>query len=119
MNLEIILIGLLVGVANFCSRYLPLFLIQRHQKKAKRNRKYKYLSVAMASIGISAICAMLAVASIPPLMAEPKKIFATICGFALLILIYLATKRLLFATFAAALSYGLIYTYIPMPYSLS
>lgn len=113
MHLEIILIGIVVGIANFCSRYLPLHLIQRHQPKTKTGSKYKLLSIAMGSIGISAICAMLMVATMPPLIAAPDKIFASICGFALLMVIYVLTKRLIVATFMAALAYGLIYSYAP------
>ncbi|KCX86552.1 putative membrane protein, partial [Acinetobacter sp. 72431] len=34
MNLEIILVGIIVGIANFASRFGPFFVIQKLKNKA-------------------------------------------------------------------------------------
>ncbi|MFU0428853.1 hypothetical protein ACMZ44_15870, partial [Acinetobacter baumannii] len=65
MNLEIILVGIIVGIANFASRFGPFFVIQKLQGNQQR-RGSIWLKIALGSIGISAISAMLVVATLPP-----------------------------------------------------
>ena len=36
MNLEIILVGILVGIANFASRFGPFFVIQKFQQGSQK-----------------------------------------------------------------------------------
>ncbi|MFE1606770.1 L-valine transporter subunit YgaH, partial [Acinetobacter baumannii] len=62
MNLEIILVGIIVGIANFASRFGPFFVIQKLQDNQQR-RGSIWLKIALGSIGISAISAMLVVAT--------------------------------------------------------
>uniref|UniRef100_UPI00389171D2 hypothetical protein n=1 Tax=Pseudomonas aeruginosa TaxID=287 RepID=UPI00389171D2 len=65
MNLEIILVGIIVGIANFASRFGPFFVIQKLHGNQQR-RGSIWLKIALGSIGISAISAMLVVATLPP-----------------------------------------------------
>lgn len=73
MNLSIILIGIIVGIANFSSRFMPLWFIQKYQQNEQR-RGAVWLRIALSCIGISAISAMLMVATLPPLIADRKSV---------------------------------------------
>ena len=112
MNLEIICVGILVGIANFASRFGPFYLLQKAQNPQKRGATW--LKVALGSIGISAISAMLVVATLPPLLETPQKSLAMLVGFIVLTGLYFKFKQIVLATLIAALSYGLVYTYVPI-----
>lgn len=113
MSLEIILVGILVGIANFASRFGPFFVIQKF-KQDQQKRGALWLKIALGSIGISAISAMLVVATLPPLLETPNKSFAMFMGFLVLTALYFKFKQIVPATLTAALTYGLIYTYFPI-----
>lgn len=112
MNIEIILVGILVGIANFASRFGPFYLIQKRQSN-QQNKGPKWIAIALGSIGIAAISAMLVVATLPPLIEQPTKSLAMLVGFVVLTVLYFSTKKIVAATLTAALSYGLFYTYMP------
>ena len=57
---------------------------------------------------------MLVVATLPPLLESPNKSFAMLIGFVVLSALYFRYKRIVLATLTAALTYGLVYTYIPL-----
>ena len=113
MNLEIILVGILVGIANFASRFGPFFVIQKFQQGSQK-RGSLWLKIALGAIGISAISAMLVVATLPPLLESPDKSIAMLAGFIVLTVLYFMFKRIVMATLTAALTYGLMYTYFPV-----
>ena len=113
MNIEIILVGILVGIANFASRFGPFYVIQKFQQGSQK-RGALWLKIALGSIGIAAISSMLVVATLPPLLETPNKSFAMVVGFAVLTGLYFKFKRIVLATLTAALAYGLVYTYIPI-----
>ena len=115
MNIEIILVGIVVGIANFASRFGPFFVIQKFQQGSQK-RGVLWLKIALGSIGIAAISSMLVVATLPPLLDTPTKSFAMLVGFIVLAGLYFKFKQIVPATLTAALSYGLVYTYIPMPF---
>ena len=115
MNIEIILVGIIVGIANFASRFGPFFVIQKMHKKNEQ-RGAVWLKIALGSIGISAISAMLVVATLPPLLETPNKSVAMLAGFIVLSLIYFKSKKIVVATLTAALVYGLVYTYVPISF---
>ncbi|MBE9400415.1 L-valine transporter subunit YgaH [Acinetobacter albensis] len=115
MNLEIILIGLIVGIANFVSRFGPFYVIQKHQQSSQK-RGSLWIKIALSSIGIAAISSMLVVATLPPLMETPNKSFAMLIGFFTLTGLYFKFKKIVPATLIAAVSYGVIYTYLPFPF---
>lgn len=115
MNIEIILVGIVVGIANFASRFGPFFVIQKFQQGSQK-RGALWLKIALGSIGIAAISSMLVVATLPPLLDTPNKSFAMLVGFIVLARLYFKFKQIVPATLTAALSYGLVYTYIPMPF---
>jgi Branched-chain amino acid transport protein (AzlD). len=112
MNLEIILVGIIVGIANFASRFGPFYVIQKFQQGSQK-RGALWLKIALGSIGIAAISSMLVVATLPPLLETPDKSFAMLIGFIVLAGLYFKFKKIVMATLTAALTYGLIYTYIP------
>ncbi|WP_122898635.1 L-valine transporter subunit YgaH [Acinetobacter sp. B51(2017)] len=113
MNIEIILVGIVVGIANFASRFGPFFVIQKF-KQDEQKRGALWLKIALGSIGIAAISAMLVVATLPPLVETPNKSVAMLIGFLVLTLLYFKFKQIVPATLTAALTYGLIYTYFPI-----
>lgn len=110
MNLELILVGILVGIANFASRFGPFFIIQKQQQGSQK-RGALWLKIALGSIGIAAISAMLVVATLPPLLESPNKSMAMLIGFIVLTGLYFKFKQIVPATLIAALTYGLVYTY--------
>ncbi|NNG81745.1 MULTISPECIES: L-valine transporter subunit YgaH [Acinetobacter Taxon 24D] len=112
MNLEIILVGIIVGIANFASRFGPFYVIQKHQQNSQK-RGSVWIKIALGSIGIAAISSMLVVATLPPLMETPNKSFAMLVGFLTLAGLYFKFKQIVPATLTAAVTYGLIYTYLP------
>ncbi len=112
MSLEIILVGILVGIANFASRFGPFYFIQKHQQHTQK-RGAVWIKIALGSIGIAAISSMLVVATLPPLLETPNKSFAMFVGFVVLTGLYFKFKRIVLATLTAALAYGLVYTYMP------
>lgn len=114
MNLDIILIGIIVGIANLLSRFIPIWLLHNKQQKQRTKRSHAWINIALASIGTSAICAMLVVATLPPLLEQPNKLLAAICGFIVLGLVYFNSKKIVLSTLLAALSYGLIFTYVKL-----
>ena len=111
MSLEIILVGIMVGIANFASRFGPFWVIQKHQQNTQK-RGSTWVKIALGSIGIAAISSMLVVATLPPLIETPNKSFAMLMGFITLTAMYFKFRRIVLATLTAALVYGLIYTYI-------
>lgn len=115
MNIEIILVGILVGIANFLSRFGPFYVIQKHQQGSQQ-RGALWIKIALGAIGISAISAMLVVATLPPLLENPNKSTAMLVGFVVLTLLYFRFKKIVFATLTAALAYGLVYTYMPLTF---
>lgn len=115
MNLEIILVGIVVGIANFASRFGPFYFMQKFQQDSQK-RGSLWLKIALGSIGIAAISSMLVVATLPPLLETPNKSFAMLIGFIVLITLYFRFKKIVLATLTAALSYGLVYTYIPFTF---
>ena len=112
MHIEIILIGIIVGIANFASRFGPFWFLEKKNNK-QQNQGNVWIGVAMGAIGMSAICSMLMVATLPPLIEDASKSFAMACGFVVLIAVYFASKKIVLATLLAALVYGLIFTYCP------
>ena len=110
MHIEIILIGIIVGIANFVSRFGPFWFLEKKNNK-QQNQGNVWIAVAMGAIGMSAICSMLMVATLPPLIEDTSKSFAMGCGFVVLIAVYFASKKIVLATLLAALVYGLIFTY--------
>lgn len=115
MSLEIILVGILVGIANFASRFGPFYFIQKFQQGSQK-RGSLWLKIALGSIGIAAISSMLVVATLPPLLKTPDKSVAMLAGFMVLTGLYFKFKKIVPATLTAALAYGLVYTYLPMPF---
>lgn len=113
MNLDIILVGILVGIANFASRFGPFFVMQKFQQSSQK-RGALWLKVALGAIGISAISAMLVVATLPPLLQAPQKSFAMFMGFLTLTILYFKFKKIVMATLSAALVYGVMDTYLPL-----
>ena len=113
MNIEILLVGIIVGIANFSSRFGPFFIIQKYHN-AQQKRGATWLKIALGSIGIAAISSMLVVATLPPLMEAPNKSIAMLMGFLVLAGLYFKFKKIVPATLTAAIVYGLIYTYMPL-----
>ncbi len=64
MSYEVLLLGLLVGAANYCFRYLPLRLRVGNARPTKRGA----VGILLDTIGIASICALLVVSTAPEVM---------------------------------------------------
>ena len=113
MNLEIILVGILVGIANFASRFGPFFVIQKFQQGSQK-RGALWIKIALGSIGIAAISSMLVVATLPPLLETPNKRSAMLVRLIVLTGLSFKFKQIVPATLTAARTYGVISNYVPI-----
>ena len=83
MSYEVLLLGLLVGVANYCFRYLPLRLRVGNARPTKRGA----VGILLDTIGIASICALLVVyrtrsnARYTPFRAHAGRLRGTGCQF--------------------------------------
>ena len=98
MSYEVLLLGLLVGVANYCFRYLPLRLRVGNARPTKRGA----VGILLDTIGIASICALLVVSTAPEVMHVP-----TLVGFAVLGASFYKTRSIIIPTLLSALAYGL------------
>ena len=80
MSYEVLLLGLLVGVANYCFRYLPLRLRVGNARPTKRGA----VGILLDTIGIASICALLVVSTAPEVMHDTRRFVPTLVGFAVL-----------------------------------
>lgn len=69
MSYEVLLLGLLVGVANYCFRYLPLRLRVGNARPTKRGA----VGILLDTIGIASICALLVVSTAPEVMHDTRR----------------------------------------------
>lgn len=103
MSMQVLLLGLLVGLANYLFRYLPLCLRANAPRPAKRG----VTGVLLDSIGIASICALLVVSSAPEIMQDSKRALPTLVGFAVLGMSFYKTRSIIIPTLLSALGYGL------------
>ncbi|MCT4702860.1 L-valine transporter subunit YgaH [Enterobacteriaceae bacterium H20N1] len=103
MSTQVLLLGLLVGLANYLFRYLPLRLRANATRPAKRGAT----GVLLDSIGIASICALLVVSSAPEIMHDSKRALPTLVGFAILGMSFYKTRSIIVPTLLSALGYGL------------
>nr|WP_315293159.1 L-valine transporter subunit YgaH [Serratia proteamaculans] len=104
MNTDVVMIGLVVGCANYLFRYLPLRLAPaRAQPGIKRGKT----ALLLDSIGIASICALLVVSSTPVVMREPDKLWPTLIGFAALGLCFYRSKSIILSTLCGAVTFGI------------
>ena len=96
MSYEVLLLGLLVGAANYCFRYLPLRLRVGNARPTKRGA----IGILLDTIGIASICALLVVSTAPEVMP-------TLVGFAVLGASFYKTRSIIIPTLLSALAYGL------------
>ena len=95
MSYEVLLLGLLVGAANYCFRYLPLRLRVGNARPTKRGA----VGILLDTIGIASICALLVVSTAPEV--------PTLVGFAVLGASFYKTRSIIIPTLLSALAYGL------------
>lgn len=109
MSRDIVIISLVVGLANYLFRYMPL----RYRASARKSENYhnRYLSRILDGIGIASICALLVVSSVPTVLHDEHKLAPTLAGFALLILVFFKTRSIVIATLSGALCYGLVFKF--------
>ncbi|MBE8595502.1 L-valine transporter subunit YgaH [Xenorhabdus sp. BG5] len=102
---KILLIGLIVGAANFLFRYLPLRLGINRSPAEKKGK----MSVILDSIGIASICSLLIVSSIPDIMKEHSKLFPTLIGCLTICLFFYKTRSIIISTLSGAVAFGIIF----------
>lgn len=110
MNLSVVIIGLVVGTANYVFRYLPL----RLGAKRKSSAGAGVISVLLDAIGVASICALLVVSSVPEVMRDQAKLVPTLVGFAVLTACFYRTRSIVIATLAGALCFGLAFKWLSM-----
>lgn len=103
MSYEVLLLGLLVGVANYCFRYLPLRLRVGNARPTKRGA----VGILLDTIGIASICALLVVSTAPEVMHDTRRFVPTLVGFAVLGASFYKTRSIIIPTLLSALAYGL------------
>ena len=103
MSYEVLLLGLLVGCANYCFRYLPLRLRMGNTRPARRGAT----GVLLDTIGIASICALLVVSTAPEVMHDASRFIPTLVGFAVLGVSFYKTRSIIIPTLLSALGYGL------------
>ena len=80
MSYEVLLLGLLVGAANYCFRYLPLRLRVGNARPTKRGA----VGILLDTIGIASICALYRTRSdarYTPFRAHAGRLRGTGCQF--------------------------------------
>ncbi|XNM52357.1 L-valine transporter subunit YgaH [Escherichia coli] len=100
MSYEVLLLGLLVGAANYCFRYLPLRLRVGHEPNVAP-------VTLLDTIGIASICALLVVSTAPEVMHDTRRFVPTLVGFAVLGASFYKTRSIIIPTLLSALAYGL------------
>ncbi len=103
MSYEVLLLGLLVGAANYCFRYLPLRLRVGNARPTKRGA----VGILLDTIGIASICALLVVSTAPEVMHDTRRFVPTLVGFAVLGASFYKTRSIIIPTLLSALAYGL------------
>ena len=110
MSYEVLLLGLLVGVANYCFRYLPLRLRVGNARPTKRGA----VGILLDTIGIASICALLVVSTAPEVMHDTRRFVRFFkefpqhtVGFAVLGASFYKTRSIIIPTLLSALAYGL------------
>lgn len=99
MSYEVLLLGLLVGVANYCFRYLPLRLRVGNARPTKRGA----VGILLDTIGIASICALLVVSTAPEVMHDTRRFVPTLVGFAVLGASFYKTRSIIIPTLLSAL----------------
>ncbi|MGQ7144883.1 L-valine transporter subunit YgaH, partial [Escherichia sp. SS-MK2] len=98
MSYEVLLLGLLVGVANYCFRYLPLRLRVGNARPTKRGA----VGILLDTIGIASICALLVVSTAPEVMHDTRRFVPTLVGFAVLGASFYKTRSIIIPTLLSA-----------------
>ncbi|MCZ4174203.1 L-valine transporter subunit YgaH [Escherichia coli] len=94
MSYEVLLLGLLVGAANYCFRYLPLRLRVGNARPTKRGA----VGILLDTIGIASICALLVVSTAPEVMHDTRRFVPTLVGFAVLGASFYKTRSIIIPT---------------------
>lgn len=115
MSSQILLLGVLVGLANFLFRYLPLRL---HGRKHATGIKRGVSGLLLDSIGIASICALLIVSSLPDILRHPDRLIPTLLGFAVLCLTFFFSRSIVLSTLLSALGYGVTWKLLMMSSAL-
>ncbi|WP_173636265.1 L-valine transporter subunit YgaH [Paramixta manurensis] len=103
MNTQVLLLGIVVGTANFLFRYLPLRLKKKQQTSSMQRG---ITALLLDSIGIASICALLVVSSVPDIQHSPGKLIPTLVGFGVLGATFYKTRSIILSTLLSALGYG-------------
>lgn len=98
MSYEVLLLGLLVGAANYCFRYLPLRLRVGNARPTKRGA----IGILLDTIGIASICALLVVSTAPEVMHDTRRFVPTLVGFAVLGASFYKTRSIIIPTLLSA-----------------
>lgn len=106
MKAEVLLVCVVVGVANYLFRYLPLRL---GASRKPATMKSGPLARVLDSIGIASICALLVVSSTPEILRDSQRLLPTLAGFVVLTLVFWRSKSIILSTLIGAVAYGLVF----------
>lgn len=105
MSTQVLMLGLLVGLANYLFRYLPLLLWANTARPAKRGA----IGALLDSIGIASVCALLVVSCTPEIIQDSRRALPTLVGFTILGMSFYKTRSIIIPTLLSALGYGLVW----------
>lgn len=110
MSTSVLMTGLVVGLANYLFRYLPLLLGARQSDQKQRQEQGQgRIGRVLDGIGLASICALLVVSSVPEVMRQSDRLVPTLVGFAVLTGCFRPTRSIVLSTLAGALSYGIAF----------
>ncbi|WP_340609207.1 L-valine transporter subunit YgaH [Xenorhabdus bharatensis] len=102
---KIFIIGMVVGIANFLFRYLPLCFGSNRSPGAKMGN----IGIILDSIGVASICSLLIVAGIPEVMRVHHKFFPTLLGCLAIGICFYKTRSIIISTLSGAAIFGLTF----------
>lgn len=105
MSYEVLLFGLLVGVANYCFRYLSLRLRVGNVRLIKRGA----VGILFDIIGIVSICVLLVVFIVLEVMYDIRRFVFTLVGFAVLGVSFYKIRSIIILILFSALVYGFVW----------
>lgn len=103
MNMDLLLMALLVGAANYAFRVFPVKLMRKEPAPGG------LISAFLASTGPAAIATLVVASILPQLYPIPRDVIALLAGVGVTIAAFLPGRSVVGATLAGSTAYGLAF----------
>jgi hypothetical protein len=103
MNLDLLMVALLAGAANWAFRVLPTLT------RTDRLAPGGWLERFLAATGPAAIGTLFVASILPMLLAEVSALLPVAAGTLAVVAVYLAARSVVAATLAGAVAHGLVF----------